>query len=257
MDDQAPPSGTQLGQRMGRVEMLLEKLMQKVDSNGIGVETDHSLVPEARESLGIDVLTPSSSTSNQYENAPILSLFDNAVFGRNPGDGTTVRNDTALYTSPPMSNSQAASPMSQTQSKLDMLRRTLVAILPSQHDIDLFLNVEGWWLIRRHVLPQVVKYGASALRICQLLTPFCSMPDHDFSKPFSVQVVSQSHPIVISRLLLVVALCIQQLPYDYDRSRLQLVDSLKGRKEKIINTIANVTSDDELIGSLEGIECLM
>ena len=140
--------------------MLLEKLMQKVDSNGIGIERDHGLVPEARESLGIDVLTPSSSTSNQYENAPILSLFDNAVFGRSPEDGMTVRNDAALYSSPPMSNSQAASPMSLTQSKLEGLRRTLIAILPSQHDVDLFLDVEGWWLIRRHVLPQIVKYGA-------------------------------------------------------------------------------------------------
>jgi hypothetical protein len=86
---------------------------------------------------------------------------------------------------------------------------------------------------------------------------FCSMPDHDFSKPFSVQVVSQSHPIVIARLLLVIALCIQQLPRDYDQSRLHLTGSLKDRKEKIVNTIANVTSDDELVGSLEGIECLM
>jgi hypothetical protein len=84
----------------------------------------------------------------------------------------------------------------------------------------------------------------------------CSMPDHEFSKPFSVQVVSQSHPIIIARLLLVIAICLQQMPHDYDQSRLHLVDSLKNRKEKIVNTIANVTSDDELIGSLEGIECL-
>ena len=163
MDDQAPPSGTQLGQRMGRVEMLLEKLMQKVDANGIGIETDHSLVPEARESLGIDVLTPLSSTSNQYENAPILSLFDNAVFGRSPGDSTG-RNDTAVYTSPSMTNSQAASPMSQTQSKLEKLRRMLVSILPSQHDVDLFLATDGWWFIRRHVLPQIIKYSAPLLK---------------------------------------------------------------------------------------------
>lgn len=162
VDDQAPLSGTQLGQRMGRVEMLLERLMQKVDSDGIGIERDHGLVPEARDSLGIDVLTPSSSTSNQYENAPILSLFDNAVFGRSPGDGTTVQTDAALYASTPMSNSQAASPMNQTQSKLERLRRTLVAILPSQHDVDLFLDgSDGWWLIRRHVLPPVLKYDSS------------------------------------------------------------------------------------------------
>jgi hypothetical protein len=70
-------------------------------------------------------------------------------------------------------------------------------------------------------------------------------------------VASQSHPIVISRLLLVIALCIQQLPIDYDQSRLHLVSSLQDLKEKIVSSTATITSDDELIGSLEGIECLM
>jgi hypothetical protein len=159
VDDQAPPSGTQLGQRIGRVEMLLEKLMQKVDSNGISNSKDQGLESELRESLGIDVLTPSSSTSNQYEHAPILSLFDNAVFGRSPGDGTAARSDTALYSPPTMPNSQATTPVNRTQSKLERLRRTLVAILPSQHDVDLLLNEnDGFWLLRRHVLPQYVKY---------------------------------------------------------------------------------------------------
>jgi hypothetical protein len=143
---------------MGRVEMLLEKLMQKVDANGIGNETGHGFVAEVRESLGIDVLTPASSASNQYEGAPILSLFDNAVFGRGPADGSTVRNDSAVYTTTP---SQGGSPMSQSQSKLERLRRTLAAILPSQHDVDLLADEsDGWWLIRRHVLPSLIKYSA-------------------------------------------------------------------------------------------------
>lgn len=83
------------------------------------------------------------------------------------------------------------------------------------------------------------------------------MKDQDSSKPFSVQVVSQSHPIVIAHLLLIIALCIQQLPYDYDQSRLHHVGSLQDLKEKIVVAVASVISDDELIGSLEGIESLM
>lgn len=83
------------------------------------------------------------------------------------------------------------------------------------------------------------------------------MPDHDLSKPFSVQVASQSHPIVIARLLLVIALTIQQLPSDYDQSGLHFIGSLQDLKERIVAIIATITSDDELIGSLEGIECLM
>jgi hypothetical protein len=83
------------------------------------------------------------------------------------------------------------------------------------------------------------------------------LPDHDLSKPFSVQVASNSHPIVISRLLLVIALSIQQLPNNYDQSRLEFKGSLRDLMEKFVTMTATITSDDELIGSLEGIECLM
>jgi hypothetical protein len=89
------------------------------------------------------------------------------------------------------------------------------------------------------------------------LNAICRMPVDDLSNSFSVQAVRQAHPIVIARFLLVLALTIQQLPPGYDTSRLQLVDSLKNLREKFVNVIANITSDDELIGSLEGIECLM
>ncbi len=138
--------------------MLLEKLMEKVDPNGTVTDRGHGLVPEPRDSLGIDVLTPSSTASNSYDNAPILSLFDNAVFSRGAGDGPQVRNDSALYASTAMSSLQVNTPRTQAQSKLERLRKTLSAMLPSQHDVD-FLSDEshGWWLIRRHILPQLVR----------------------------------------------------------------------------------------------------
>lgn len=250
-DDQVSSSGALLGERMGRVEMLLEKLMQKVDANGMEIERDHdSAVPEAKENLGIDVLTPASSASNQYENAPILSLFDNSVFGRGPVDGPSVVT--------PMSASQAVFPINQTRSKLERLRRTLTAILPSQHDIDLLSDAsDGWRSIKRQIMPRLMKYSASLLSKRPIAETFHRLPDHGFSKPISVRVVSESHPIVITRLLLAVAICIQELPHDYNQRALQLVGSLQDLKEKIITMMATITSDDELIGSLEGVECLM
>lgn len=146
---------------MGRVEMLLEKLMEKVDPSEVATNQCHGLASEPVDSLGIDVLTPSSTPSMSYENAnaPILSLFDNAVFSRRTGDEPQVRNDSALYaSSSPISSPQVNTPRTQAQLKLERLRRTLAAMLPSQHDVDFLSDASpGWWLIRRHVLPQLVR----------------------------------------------------------------------------------------------------
>ena len=64
----------QFGERLGRVELLLQKLLDKVAA----YET--VTPPATPESMGNDVLTPYSSNGlNANENHPVLSLFDNVV----------------------------------------------------------------------------------------------------------------------------------------------------------------------------------
>lgn len=155
--DEAPPSaGSQLGQQIGRVENLLERLMEKVDSNNMAVGR---ALCASRDSLGIDVLTPSSTSSNQYEGAPVLSLFDNAVFGRELQAGSSGQNYGPMYASTSASSPRQSMSGSQTPTKLERLRRGLLTILPSQHDVDILCAESfGWLFIRRHVLPQLDKY---------------------------------------------------------------------------------------------------
>jgi hypothetical protein len=169
------------------VEALLEKLMEKVDAHG--TLRDQSILLESKECLGTDVLTPSSSTPNHYENAPILSLFDNSVLERRSGDQRPGKSG-ANYALTAASSPHISSPMIQSNSKFESLRLKLLAILPTQHDIDLLSEEsDTWWLIRRHILPNLIRF-----------------PDHALSKPFDVKADSQSHPIIIARLLLCVAL---------------------------------------------------
>lgn len=61
-----------MGDRLSRVEKVLEKLVNK-----IGATEDGRVVAAAEtlESLGIDVLHQSTS----HDTAPVYSLFDNAV----------------------------------------------------------------------------------------------------------------------------------------------------------------------------------
>lgn len=69
------PSGAQMGERLGRVEMLLEKLLEKVCQ----YEKEKISLPTP-ESTTNDVLTPfSGSGATGFDSAPILSLFDNVV----------------------------------------------------------------------------------------------------------------------------------------------------------------------------------
>ena len=68
-----------VGERLGRVELLLEKLVSKVSQYEEEEEAAKIATPE---SMGTnDVLTPYSATglTNPIDNAPLLSLFDNDV----------------------------------------------------------------------------------------------------------------------------------------------------------------------------------
>jgi hypothetical protein len=67
------------------MEELLQKLVseseERIDAaSENGMERKISGILE--KSLGIDVLTPNSNSNEQWENAPVLSLFDNIVVSR-------------------------------------------------------------------------------------------------------------------------------------------------------------------------------
>ena len=75
---------------------------------------------------------------------------------------------------------------------------------------------------------------------------------------FDMSVVSKEGPTGIAKTLLYMAICIQQLPSDFDPSRLQMTSRVDLYESKIISTIQPlVTSDDEIVSTLEGLECLV
>lgn len=79
-EERDTPSGNQVGERLGRVERLLETLVSKIEAFEEEENVHKIMTPE---SVGNDVLTPyttnASANPNVAENAPFLSLFDNSV----------------------------------------------------------------------------------------------------------------------------------------------------------------------------------
>ena len=73
-------SGGQVGERLGRVERLLETLVSKIESYEEEENVHKIMTPE---SVINDVLTPyskdASANPNVSDNAPFLSIFDNSA----------------------------------------------------------------------------------------------------------------------------------------------------------------------------------
>lgn len=125
--------------------------------------------------------------------------------------------------------------------KLENLRQRLARMLPPQRDVDLLLSSShGWWLIQQH-----------------MMTHLPDSTEIDFYGMFNVSAVSQGHPIIIARLLLCLAICIQQLPPDMVildfETKVKLREAMSGIIEFLVQ---NVTSDDEITACIEGVECL-
>ncbi|KAL5329442.1 hypothetical protein ACEPPN_002954 [Leptodophora sp. 'Broadleaf-Isolate-01'] len=76
--------------------------------------------------------------------------------------------------------------------------------------------------------------------------------------PFKVAEISQEKITVIARMLLFIVVLLQQLDPGYEHGRLHALSSLGSRTERILSTVnALVTSDDELVTSMEGLEGLV
>ncbi|KAJ0415401.1 hypothetical protein BJY00DRAFT_304889 [Aspergillus carlsbadensis] len=125
--------------------------------------------------------------------------------------------------------------------KLESVRQRLAAMLPCQADVDfLFAASHGWWLLQQHMMPQLP-----------------DMAENDAHGLFNVSTVSKGHPLALARLLLCIAICIQQLPPQLDLRVLETAVPVREIESGIIGFITKeVASDDELTGSIEGVECL-
>ncbi|RDL38985.1 Zn2 DNA-binding protein [Venustampulla echinocandica] len=237
-EEREPSSNAQVGERLGRVEHLLEKLIAKISAYEEEEKAQQDIHKDilTPESISSDVLTPhpSNTASGVQDVTPFMTLFDNPVLGR-------------LETMP----SQMATPVSQSvgtkspscrPSKIDRIRQTLVDLLPSQRDADLVSQSSSCWLL----VHAMVSHTASAF------------DDSMVSSTFNMAEISKKHPTIIARTILYLAVSLQQLDPEFDTSQLHLLPTVEYRIDRYLSTVqALVTSDDELVTTVEGLECLV
>ena len=127
------------------------------------------------------------------------------------------------------------------ESRVDSLRRNLLAVMPSQRDIVTIMNTtKTWWAIW---FDKPTMNGAENNQ--------SSMVDLCFSS------LATRSPSFIGRALMLIVTSLQQLPLDFDYSLLSLHSSTPDLIDQYFSMVSSlVTSNDELIGNADGLECL-
>ena len=152
--------------------------------------------------------------------APALSLFDNAVITRRDVPVTISR---AQY------------------NKSKSLIAALLQLLPTPEDLEVILeNSQEWWAIWRTMFPHITD------RRCVTIKESVS---HS---------LRSEKPAEIAKIMLCIALSINQLPQDFDWKRVSLKENPADLMERYISTVDRlIISDDEIAATIDGLECMI
>lgn len=123
------------------------------------------------------------------------------------------------------------------------LSQALWSHFPPQQDLDL-----------------IIGQGRSALFLQAITNSYHELfVKGEYHPPRAISLLPpvNAHPIVMARKLIHLALCIQQLPPDYDPTPLTIGATLRDCMKRYVEVAQNlVVCRDDLIDSLEGLECL-
>ncbi|PGH11858.1 hypothetical protein AJ79_04655 [Helicocarpus griseus UAMH5409] len=143
------------------------------------------------------------------------------------------------------SGASGVGPNIQNRSDYDPLCEALLAVWPSQNEFDLITN-----------LP----VGISVLFHGVVCKPYASLLEENMP---SVRDMLQlpppgSHPVLIARKLLMLGSFLQGIPAGAVEELGRLSTNYRQIMSSLVETASKlVTSEDDLVGSLEGIECIM
>lgn len=156
----------------------------------------------------------------RHTDAPALSLFNNAVITTKEVPVTISR---AQY------------------NKSKAVIAALLQLLPTPDDLEVILeNSQEWWAIWRTMFPHITD------RRCITIKESVS---HS---------LRSEKPAEIAKIMLCIALSINQLPQDFDWKRVSMKESPSDLMERYISTVDRlIISDDEIAATIDGLECMI
>ncbi|KEF57114.1 uncharacterized protein A1O9_07304 [Exophiala aquamarina CBS 119918] len=133
----------------------------------------------------------------------------------------------------------------QATSSIDQISAALTALWPSQHDLDIILSVP--------VGVSVLYHGVVCIPYSTFFAKQIPPPQNELQLP-----PPGSHPVIIARKLLMLSTFLQAIPPCFTEKLVKLTCNHRILMSSIVDIVGRlVTSNDELVNSLEGIECIM
>ncbi|KAH8773442.1 hypothetical protein F5883DRAFT_413641 [Diaporthe sp. PMI_573] len=143
------------------------------------------------------------------------------------------------------SSAEAGPATPRVNTRHDGLCRALLEEWPRQEDLDMILGAP--------VSTSILFHGTVCVPYSSLLSQAMPSPREMLQPPSP-----RSHPVLIARKLLLLATFMQGIPEDAMKDLGILGGSHKPTMSRLAEVSSRtVTSDDELVSSLEGIECIM
>ncbi|KAI9810453.1 MAG: hypothetical protein M1827_006229 [Pycnora praestabilis] len=243
-----------LRERVARLENLMEAVLKSVNAdpnNNIDISGLDTIRRDAAEALSnlrseaFPVTPTSSDSSTPYpaysDNAPFLSIFDNAVISRKCDQVShEQQQDTGQHALESMHlDDHRLHP--KTKAKRAKTRGALLALLPSLTDLRTILGSKStWWERWRLLFPEIVVEDGQQTLLEYVLSA-----------------TRQDNPAIVGIGILCVGLSIRQLRLG-DEESLNLKRSPKDVLEHYMAVLDHlIISDDEYTASCEGIELMI
>ncbi|KAI0108525.1 hypothetical protein F4814DRAFT_451806 [Daldinia grandis] len=230
-DEQPPASDKGLSQRLSRVEGLLERLVEHTASHSythdqVGEIFTSAVSVEDELDSSSDMLRPSAA-----EHPPVIGIFD-ALRGDN---GSSASIQTSFMPTPASTQPELVSTL---PAKFAQISKTLHATFPCQHDIDTILAA-----------------GPGA----EFVVAYFNGYDGLNEPPSIVSEVPpvSSHPALLAKRLMQVTLCMQRMSIKNVPGNLISKEPIRVQMGRLVNVVSDlVASNDDLVGSSEGLETL-
>ncbi|CAG9990284.1 unnamed protein product [Clonostachys byssicola] len=236
--DEDPPTGD----RLERIEIMLQRLTDKVfSSDGSSILSDASPPQPSlgRPSTENPDTDPDLVSEGGYPHSQAESSKQGKTSSRTSPGGTATQAQGESY-----QPEAVPGPIQYAPSHLFSTCQTLHAAFPCQNDVNILFEA-----------------GRATIYLQALCNSYRELFEQGNSLPSNVLSAippETAHPVLLARKLLHLSLCMQQLDPSFDRSSLQLQQGLAEAMEGYFHLATSlVTCHDELLNSLEGLECLI
>ncbi|KAK0708455.1 hypothetical protein B0H67DRAFT_544197, partial [Lasiosphaeris hirsuta] len=210
-----------LTQRLGQLEDLMSKLVDRIMPESTPARSKPGRGPRRPSPTP----TPSDADAGYQRR---LDALESSIMGPSLQTNHATPGST--------STGSASSPLERASQKL-------YALFPSQHDVTI-----------------ITKASAAPYFLTSLFYSFRDVFEGRAETADSVSVIPPltSHPTVLARRLLQIIVCMQQLPPTFDTRRLELKSPIPAVMVDILSNVSRlVNSDDEVVGTVEGLESLV